>query len=344
MDTNSRTRSRFLALSKYVLPLAIISWLLWRMEPEKWQQLREQPKDYPLLAAALIVALGAMALSYSRWWVLVRCQGIKLNWIESFRLSAIGYLLSFISAGSVGGDLFKAFFLAKRSPGKRVEAVASVVVDRGVGLLGLLLLVICAIYWSQSHDPESQKTLAQISQASVWFAVLGFGLIMGLILGGKPIDRLLQRLGQVRFIGGPITHLAGPLRTFHHHPFAFFAAVIMSVGVHLLLAISVTMVARSLYREAPSIQDHMVMVPVANLAAALPIAPGGMGVLEAAMKWLYEHVPANPTQASGTIVMLVFEFVKLAMAGIGMVFYWTAGREIRQSLAAEPDSDPLPKP
>ncbi len=61
------------------------------------------------------------------------------------------------------------------------------------------------------------------------------------------------------------------------------------------------------------------------------------------MKWLYEHVPAVPTQASGTIVMLVFEFVKLTMAGIGMVFYWTAGREIRQSLAGESVPDGSPK-
>lgn len=338
---NSRTRSRLVALSKYLLPLAIIGWLLWQMEPEKWQQLQEQPKNYPLLAAALAVALSAMALSYSRWWVLVRCQGIELNWIESFRLSAIGYLLSFVSAGSVGGDLFKAFFLAKRSPGKRVEAVASVVVDRGVGLLGLLLLVICAIYWSQSSDPESQKTLAQISQASLWFAAIGFSLIMALILGGSPIDRVLQRLSTVKWIGGPIARMAGPLRAFHHHPFAFFAAVLMSVGVHILLATSVTLVANSLYRDPPTVKDHMVMVPVANLAAALPIAPGGMGVLEAAMKWLYEHVPARPTEASGTIVMLIFEFIKLSMAGIGMIFYWTAGREIRQSLDQNPETHDL---
>ncbi len=334
MSTSSRSRSVLVAASKFLIPIAIIAWLLWRMEPEKWQQLRDQPKDYPLLVGALVVALGAMALSYSRWWVLVRCQGISLNWVESFRLSAIGYLLSFASAGSVGGDLFKAFFLARRSPGKRVEAVASVVVDRGVGLLGLLVLVLGAIYWSQASNPTSEQTLAQISQASLWFAAIGFGVIACLILGGRPIDRAIQMVSRWRWVGGLVQRLAGPIRTFHHHPIAFFVALIMSIGVHVLLAISVTMVANSLYREPPSLKDHMVMVPVANLAAALPIAPGGMGVLEAAMAWLYEHVPSTPTLASGTVVMLVFEFVKLAMASIGMIFYWTAGREVQQSLAA----------
>ncbi len=65
--------------------------------------------------------------------------------LEAFRLGSICFLLSFVSAGSVGGDLFKAVFLARRRPGKRVEAVASVLVDRGVGLYGLLLVVAAAL-------------------------------------------------------------------------------------------------------------------------------------------------------------------------------------------------------
>src|SRR6056297_4148420 len=134
------------SLAKFLIPAGIIAYLLlYHVKPEDWADVRDQPKSYWLMAAALLVALAAMSLSFVRWCVLVRCQGIRLTMVEAFRLGAICFLLSFVSAGSVGGDLFKAIFLAKRRPGKRVQAVYSVLVDRGSGLYGLLLLVAAAL-------------------------------------------------------------------------------------------------------------------------------------------------------------------------------------------------------
>ena len=72
--------------------------------------------------------------------------------LEAFRLGSICFLLSFVSPGSVGGDVFKAIFLAQRRPGKRIEAVASVLVDRGVGLYRLLLLVAAALVLTNPTD------------------------------------------------------------------------------------------------------------------------------------------------------------------------------------------------
>src|SRR6056297_152996 len=133
------------ATVKFVTPVVIIVWLLSRIEDPQWASLSSQPKNYPLLVLAFLVALSAITLTFVRWTILVRCQGIPLGMVEAFRLSSIGFLLNFVSAGSVGGDLFKAIFLARRSPGRRVEAVASVFVDRSLGLYGLLLIVVAAM-------------------------------------------------------------------------------------------------------------------------------------------------------------------------------------------------------
>jgi uncharacterized membrane protein YbhN (UPF0104 family) len=109
----------------------------------------------------------------------------------------------------------------------------------------------------------------------------------------------------------------------------------------MLLILSAYWIATGLYGDAaPTLGDHALIFPIANLAAAMPIAPAGLGVLEAAMEWLYRVVPANPTIASGTLVALVFEIVKVIGAIVGVVFYWTAGGEVRRSLeAAQADDD-----
>jgi uncharacterized membrane protein YbhN (UPF0104 family) len=319
-----------LTAAKFIIPTLIIAWLLWRVETHQWEDLRNRPKNYPLLVAALSAAIAALSLSFFRWWMLVRSQGIQLGVIEAFRLSAISFLLSFVSAGSVGGDLFKMIFLARRSPGKGIEAVASVVVDRGVGLLGLLLLVAVAL---QIAGQTANADLAKIGDASLVLAGVGCVLLAILILGGRPIDHMIVRASGLPYVGGTVNRIAGPLRVFHRHPLVFAISLLLSLAVHILLAVSAFWIATALYGvDAPSLADHTLIFPIACLAAALPIAPAGLGVFEGAMEWLYQVVPSQPTIASGTLVALVFEIVKVIMAILGMIFYWTASPDIRGSL------------
>jgi uncharacterized protein (TIRG00374 family) len=338
---NPSAKSILLAVAKFVLPAVIIGWLLWRVEPEQWEMLRERQKNYPLLVAALTAALAALMVSFFRWWLLVKCQGIALGVVEAFRLGSIGFLLSFVSAGSVGGDLFKMIFLARRSPGKGIESVASVIVDRGLGLLGLLLVVSLALSVAgESTNPD----LARIGDASLFFAGVGLMVLAMLVLGGRPIDRLIRWAAGLRYVGGAVDRIAGPLRVFHRHPVVFGVSLILSIGVHVLLILSAYWIATGLYGDAaPTLGDHALIFPIANLAAAMPIAPAGLGVLEAAMEWLYRVVPANPTIASGTLVALVFEIVKVIGAIVGVVFYWTAGGEVRRSLEAVQADDDDPR-
>ena len=82
------------------------------------------------------------------------------------------------------------------------------------------------------------------------------------------------------------------------------------------------------------------------LASALPITPAGVGVWEAAVATLYEMIPATPTKASGTLVALVFEMLRILLAFVATVFYWTANEEVRESLeiAEEPTNEPPKNP
>jgi len=330
----SRTATTLKTLAKFAIPAGIISYLLlYHVGPEQWEQLRSQPKDYGLLVAALLVASAAVTLSFVRWCILVRCQGIELTMLEAIRLGAICFLLSFVSAGSVGGDLFKAIFLARRRPGKRVAAVASVLVDRGAGLYALVLLVAIALIFTNPTDGgDSEFGLTQIK----WMTGILFGIgtvgLMFLVLGGRWVDRLIQIGSKLSVVGPIIGHVGPPLRMFHSHSLAFGASILMSLGVHGMLALSVFLIARALYVDPPTMAEHFVIVPIGMLVSALPITPAGIGLFEAAIESMYQVIPESPTTASGTLVALVFEFVKVIMAIAGTIFYWTANEEVRESL------------
>ncbi len=235
----SFSKSTLVTIVKFTIPAAIIGYLVWRIEPEQWNQLSVQPKNYSLLLAALLVALTAMSLSFARWCLLVRCQGIELTMLEAFRLGSIGFLLSFVSAGSVGGDLFKAIFLAKRRPGKRIAAVASVLVDRGCGLYGLLLLVTLALLLTNPTETGVASIgLEQIKFATAAFFGLGTVVLAILVLGGRAVDKLITWGSGLPIVGGLVATIGPPLRMFHSHSIAFGASILMSLGVQSMLVIS----------------------------------------------------------------------------------------------------------
>ncbi len=337
-DVPERPRRKFKAIAiglvKFLAPVLIIGYLLWRMPASNWEELAERSINYPVLAAALGVAMVALFVSFLRWWVLVRCQGIPLSLLESLRLSSICFLLSFVSAGSVGGDLFKAVFLARRSPGKKVAAVASVLVDRGSGMYGLLLLVSMGLILRESTDPFEFNGISIENIKWIVGVMLGIGttLLLLLVLGGKIVDRLIGQLSQITVIGPLVEKIGPPLRAFHHHPWAFALSLLMSVYVQGSFVVSMYLIATSMYAAPPTLAEHFVIVPIGILASALPITPAGIGVLEVTIETLYHLVPARATEASGTLVALVFELVKLVIAGIGTIFYWTAGKDVHESL------------
>ncbi|MCP4887146.1 flippase-like domain-containing protein [Rubripirellula sp.] len=333
------------SIAKLAIPALIIGYLLiYHVSPENWQQLADQPKNYGLLTAALLVATLAVLLSFVRWCILVRCQGIELTMLEAIRIGSICFLLSFVSAGSVGGDLFKAVFLARRRPGKGVAAVASVLVDRGTGLYALVLLVAIALLLANpTGTAEAAIGLTQIKWVTGTLLLSGTAALMLLILGGRWVDRWIQIGSEWSLLGPLIRHIGPPLRIFHSHSSAFIASIVMSLFVHSMLSISVYLIARAIYTDPPTLAEHFVIVPIGMLVAALPITPAGIGLFEAAIESLYRIIPAQPTLASGTLVALIFELVKIIIAVLGTIFYWTANEEIRQSLD-QTDQEPSPEP
>lgn len=323
-----------LRIAKFAIPLIIIGYLYTNIPEEKWDQLAAQPKNYRLLAGALLVALLSICISFSRWCLLVRSLGIALPLGEAFRLGAIGFLLNFVSAGSVGGDVFKAIFLARRRPGQRIEAVASILVDRACGLFGLISLVGLAFVVAPPIATAAHAAeLERIRYVTAALVSAGIAALAILVLGGRWVDRLVSLASRLRLIGPLSGRIGGPLRMFHRHPLALLAALGMSLCVHIGLTSSVTMIAHGLYTSPPTVAEHFVIVPIGLLASALPITPAGLGVFEAAIHWLYETVPAEPTLASGILVALCFEIVRVLVAVIGTVFYWTSHDEVRNTLA-----------
>ena len=321
-----------LVFLKVALPAAVFAFLLWRVPQSDYDAFWSRPKRWHWLALAQMLAVSAMVLGMVRWWALVRAFGIPFRLAEALRLGFLGYLLNFVSLGSVGGDLFKAILVAKDKPQARPEAVASVILDRAIGMLGLVLLTVISL--TAFPTEELPVVLRSIRDFAVVLSVLAVVALLVAIYSGRWFERFIEWIATWPLLGESLARMAWAVRLLRGQPLRLLVLILMAVGVHTLLALTVYFVSSGLYTQHPSLAEHLYVVPPAMAVGAIPLAPGGLGAQELALDELFKQLPVRAPEFSGMIVATVYRLITLAIAGIGLLYYWTSkGREIQLARA-----------
>ncbi len=91
--------------------------------------------------------LTAMLTSFLRHFLLLRALQVPLRLRDVVRIGFIGCFFNLFMPGGLGGDVIKLAYVM-RETGKHTEAVASVMVDRVLGLLGLFTIAGVALGFS----------------------------------------------------------------------------------------------------------------------------------------------------------------------------------------------------
>ncbi len=211
------------------------------------------------MALAQLTALSAITIGIVRWWGLVRAFGIPFHITEALRLGFLGYLLNFVSLGSVGGDLFKAILVAKDKPQARPEAVASVVLDRAIGMLGLVLLAVISL--TVFPTEALPVVLLRIRDFSILVAICAVVALMINIYAGRWFEGLIAWIARWPFLGQSLARMAWAVRRLRGQPLVLVALIAVSVLVHSLLALTVYFTSQGIYTEHPSLAEHLYVVP-----------------------------------------------------------------------------------
>ena len=116
--------------------------VLWQNQ-ETIRQISARRLDLRCFALALLITQVSLLITFVRWSLLVRVIEPGFTLRCSILLGFIGYLFNLVIPGAVGGDVVKAAYLSRMQI-KKTQAIASMVLDRIVGLLGLFLLAATA--------------------------------------------------------------------------------------------------------------------------------------------------------------------------------------------------------
>jgi glycosyltransferase 2 family protein len=331
---HSHLRRTIVTAVKLTLGVAILGFLVIKGR-DAFSELSAKSIVWPMLAAAMLCTLCTATLSFVRWHILIRALGIDVRLIDTLRLGALGYALNYVSLGSIGGDFFKAIFLAHGQPGRRTEAIATVVADRVMGLLTMLLLASIGILSSGLLNVDSPK-LQILCRGILLFAAVGWtGFLLLLSVSALTGPWVRQQALRLRFTGKIVVRLLETVQVYRGQKPSLVAAFGVSIIMALCYVTSFYLVARGLPINEPPWSEHLVIVPVSSLVGAIPMTPSGLGTTEAAFEELYQWMPGSEgiKKGDGSLVAIGRRATDIVVALVGMMFYLTHRREMREVLA-----------
>jgi uncharacterized membrane protein YbhN (UPF0104 family) len=316
--------------AKVLFALGIIGYLLTKIQNDAgFSRLYNEPKQWTFLAVGVMLVLTAFSISFVRWFLLVRGLDLKFHITDALRLGSLGFTLNQVMPGSVGGDLFKAAFLAHEQPGRRTEAIATVLIDRTVGLVAMLVVASIGLLMADQALPSI--ALLSSLRIFIWSAaaagLLGISLLTSRVVSGPKVQALAMK---VPGIGHPLSRLVNGLGRFNSHPQYLIAAMLLAMMTHGLLITAFWCVSRGLPITGPTFRQNVVIVPIALVVGAMPLTPGGLGLTETALAELYEAIGLS--ESDGAMVALGYRALTYIVAGIGACYYLSAKRRMDRLL------------
>lgn len=273
--------------------------------------------DWKLLIAGLALMLPVFPIQAVRWWLLMRCRGMDVAFGKAMRLTMVGLFFNFCMPGMTGGDVVKAYYAAKGS-GKRGVAVMSVIFDRVVGLLGLVMLAGIAglvLLMLGGLDADVHVLVRNVTGliwlgffANLLLAYLFFSRRIRRVLG---LQRLIDKLGPEHLL----VRIDDAAAAYRDHKSLILITILISLPVHFCQALATTCAGWALGMGL-SAGLMLTVLPVLFLAGSVPLTYQGLGVMEAlAVAMLLPSPVADANQLVSMLVLLRLFLILYALVG-----------------------------
>ena len=246
-----------------------------------------------LLLGALIIVGIPFFLTAWRWQLLMSVQDMHLSYAQCLRLNFVGQFYSTFLPGTTSGDLVKILYTA-RVTGQTTQSAVTVLLDRVIGLVGLVMVAGIAatiqlmVNSASSASPLGTATGTGSDPVLLRVVMLTGGLLAATLVGcilyfsarlrrWLGIDSILNRLPLPEFI----KHADRSLLAYRHHLRLVAGTFGLSMISQSVLPLAGFLAGRAFGMHA-SFGCFMAYIPLAALAASLPIMPPqGIGVTEA---------------------------------------------------------------
>jgi uncharacterized membrane protein YbhN (UPF0104 family) len=300
-------RTTLIWIVKVLVSAGLLYFLLRQVDMQRlWQTARAA--SLPWLGLALLLYFAMTLLSAWRWGLLLAAQGVHLPFktLEASFLLAT-FFNNFLPS-NIGGDVIRIRDTA-RPAGSKTLATTVVLLDRGLGLLGLIFVAAVGA----TLAARQSETLGPFGPGVLWagFAA-GLAATAPPLLMPQSIGKLLRPLRALHaeWVDARLERLTSVLARFRAAPralaFCFAGAVLVQGTIVLFYAA----IARGLHIPIP-LMHLAILIPLSFIVQMLPVSVGGFGVRESTFTFYFAKIglPIESALAlsfAGAILILLF--------------------------------------
>ncbi len=288
--------------------------------------------DVLLVLLAFLAVQGTHVIAAARWGLLCR----KAKFLPLFKLVYVSRLYSTVLPGQLFGEAAKVVYISQSNPEiAPEEATASVVVDKIVGLIGLLIVGICGALLSTSALNRS---------ITFWFAVCAGILALCVALPAVPLfSRLINRLldaikRRVPKLSGLVERLRLFLTSWQAYlktPLTLVLSILLGCAFQFLSTVGMMLLGRAVGIPV-ALADWCWIFAVLSIALLLPVSFAGLGVREATLVgFLGALSVAKELVLSASLLSLFIQVLDSLIGGVFVLFDPALKRKKIDSAAPE---------
>lgn len=315
-----RSRLRGLkTLAKFSFAFLIIGYMIYTDRLDL-AVVREGFSRWWVVAGCLALMSFSTLLSFLRWRLLLRGLGLRFSVKAVLRYGLIGAFFNTTMPGAVSGDIIKAWYvLGDHRDQEKTPVLASILLDRAMGVFGLVLVSVSALIfqWQAAWYTDKLHAIA-VFVLFLAAGVVGFFLYLAFSVWG-PLAYLRQRLEAIRGrrIGEIVLKAYDAWMSYRDSPRILLYALLLAVMTHICVVGAAMLCAHALGETHLSAYQFFLLVPMGLLTTAIPVAPAGLGVGHVAFARLFGAAGST----LGAEIFTLFITVQILINLSGVFFY-----------------------
>jgi len=327
MPPQQRTNWKIAAI-KFVLAAGLVSGMIYfgLLDPGVLLRVASKPAD---LAAAALLLMAGLLLTIARWRALLAIQGIRIGPGQAIRLGFIGFFFSSVIPGAVSGDAVKAYYVA-REQGQTAAAVASVLLDRFIGLYTMVLAASAAIvicwHGGQYPDAWANPGIATLSWAIIVLAgamtLLFLALLSRRLKESRTLAAILRRVP----LGSHLATLHDAIYLNRGRVGSLALVILLSITAQVPMILSNFVLGRAMGENELTLPMYFFLASVGLVINSIPVLPGGLGTGELGYAMLFRAFlspggPGSTPNPVGAEIIAVWHVLFFGWSLIGLAFY-----------------------
>ena len=273
-------RRRIGLILQTLVSALIIAWLTRIVDwAQVWSHMRTMDPAW-IVTAVLCFAPVLFTVSW-RWRMLLAVHGVHLSFWRIFELTMIGQFFSALGVGTTGGDVIKIFYAARAVPQRRAAVAFTILLDRVIGLVALLLfgtlLSLPNLHLLLSHHDTRVATATFYVFAAVGCVASVLACIGPFVMNIQTLQAIVKKL--------PLVHRGASLFMAYEHSARAIGinllALVGSFPGHVFSTLLGYCVIRAMHLDPqPDFLTSFAIIAIVNMLIALPVSVAGLGVRE----------------------------------------------------------------